>query len=239
LQEKTFFCETFVVLYRRFNIFISSEGSNYMTVLIAIAARPNNVDQVPYILMGSDSLEINLERDLTEIGRNEDADKIFKVNDKLVSISGRFDPSFRGSFLEFLNEKDCELARLHKLAYQFVYDHMENVEINDDAKCAIYIGCCTKSTPELVDIRINKNDLSNAVCAYEVAGNEQFIVKMAGSIGVPKDDDLSDTFMSRVTKGCPTASLSCVRKAAEEYLKNAAARYPETCNQNIKFKRLR
>lgn len=210
-----------------------------MTVLIAIAAKPNNVDQVPYILMGSDSLEIILERDLSEIGRNEDADKIFKINDKLVSISGRLDPIFRSSFLEFLNENDCELNQLYKLAYQYVYDHIENVELNENAKCAIYMGCCNNSTPELVEIIIDKSDLTNATCTYEIAEYDQFIVKMTGSISVPKDDDLSDTFMSRVNKGCPTASLSCVRKAAAEYLKSAAARYPETCNQNIKFKRLR
>ncbi|GAB6553203.1 hypothetical protein ACQVSN_07030 [Bacillus mobilis] len=209
-----------------------------MTVLIAIAANPNT-DQVPYILMGSDSLEINLDKDLTLMSRNEDANKIYKIKDKSVSISGRFDPSFRNSFLEFLQEKDCELSKLHKLAYQYVYEHMVNVEINPDAKCAIYIGCCNNSVPELVEIRIKKSDLSSTVCTYEVAEKNQFIVKIAGSIRVPNDDDLSDQFMSRVAERCPTLSLTCVRRAAEEYLKKAAARYPETCNQNIKFERLR
>lgn len=210
-----------------------------MTVLITIAAKPNDVNQVPYILMGSDSLEINVESDLTEISRNENADKIYKVNDKLVSISGRMDPSFRSNFIDFLNEKDCELSELHKLAFQYVYDHMENVEINDEAKYAIFIGCCNNSAPELADIRVKKNDLSNTVCEYLLLENDQIIANFAGSISVPEDDDLSDTFMRRATEGCTSASLSCVRKAAEEYLKSAASRYPDTCNQIIKFERLR
>ncbi|MBT2701590.1 hypothetical protein J7E79_30545 [Bacillus sp. ISL-40] len=210
-----------------------------MTVLIAIAARPNT-GEVPFILMGSDSLEINLDKNLTEIGRNEDAEKIYKINDKLVSVSGRLDPGFISSFLQFLDENDCELSKLYKLAYQYVYEHIVNVEIHADAKCAIYIGCCNNSTPELVDIRIKKNDLSNTVCTYEVAEtNGQFIAKMAGSITVPNDDDLFDAFKSRVEERCQTLSLICVRRAAEEYLKKAAARYPDTCNQIIKFERLR
>ncbi|NCT38607.1 hypothetical protein GTW56_21755 [Bacillus sp. EB93] len=210
-----------------------------MTVLIAIAANPNDVNQVPYILMGSESLEINVDSDLTEISRNENADKIFKINDKLVSISGRLDPGFRSNFLEFLNENDGELSELHKLAFQYVYNHMENVEINDEAKCAIFIGCCNNSAPELADIRVKRSDLSNTVCEYHALEDGQIIANMAGSISVPEDDDLSDAFMRRVTEGCTSASLSCVRRAAEEYLKSAASRYPATCNQIIKFQRLR
>lgn len=210
-----------------------------MTVLIAIAANPNDVNQVPYILMGSDSLEINVDRDLRETGRNENADKIYKVNDKLVSISGRLDPGFRSDFLEFLNENDCELSEMYKLAYRYIYEHIKNVEVNETSKCAIFIGCCANSTPELVDIRIKKKDLSNTVCEYHTLEEGQIIANMAGSIKVPEDDDLSDVFMRRVTEGCISASLSCVRIAAKEYLMSAASRYPATCNQNIKFERLR
>lgn len=209
-----------------------------MTVLFAMAARPE-VGQVPYILMGSDSLEINLDKDRNLISRNDDAKKIYKINDKLVSYSGRLDTCFREDFLKFLNENDCELSELYKVVYQYVYDYMVNVEIAPDAKCAIYIGCCNNSIPELAEIKIKKSELSKAVHEHYVAEENQYIVKTAGSIRIPEDDDLFDTIIGNLGNSCPTLSLACVRKVAKDYLEKAAARYPETCNQNIKFERLR
>jgi hypothetical protein len=54
---------------------------------------------------------------------------------------------------------------------------------------------------------------------------------------VPDDDDLAEAFLKRVQNSQDLNRLG-VRMAAEEYLKKAAARYPETCNQKIRFKRL-
>lgn len=209
-----------------------------MTVLFAMAARPE-VGQVPYILMGSDSLEINLDKDRNLISRNDDAKKIYKINDKLVSYSGRLDTCFREDFLKFLNENDCELSKLYKLVYQYVYDYMVNVEIAPDAKCAIYIGCCNNSIPELAEIRIKKSELSKAIYKHHVPEKDQLLIKVAGSIREPEDDDLFYSILGNMTERCPDLALPRVRIVAKEYLEKAAARYPETCNQNIKFERLR
>lgn len=208
-----------------------------MTVLIAIAANPSE-GQVPYILMGADSLEITSDPALGTTVKDEQYKKIYKLKDKLVSVSGRFDKIFTDSFLSFLEENDDKLSVLYKKAYEYVYDYMENVEPHEEAKCGIYIGCCNNSTPELAEIRMKKNDIANAFHEYQVPKPNQFIVNFAGSIHVPEDDDLADAFKKRVLDS-QSLGLTGVRKAAEDYLKKAASRYPDTCNQNIVFERLR
>ena len=211
-----------------------------MTVLVVVAANPSS-HQVPYVLMGADSLEVTLEKDETKSPiKNENANKIYRFNDKLMVYSARLDTAFREHFLTFLRENDCELSKLYKLAYQFVYDYMKNVEQHPDAKCAIYIGCNNNSTPEIAEIKMKKSELSKAVYGHYYVPEDGLIGYVGGSVdNDAQDKDLYEEWDNRIQKGCSNAALSCVKKVARDYLSKGAARYPETCNQNFKFESLR
>ncbi|MEY8742854.1 hypothetical protein AB9M62_25660 [Bacillales bacterium AN1005] len=207
-----------------------------MTVITAIAARTIE-GQKPYVLMGADSLEITLFPD-SEPTINANADKIFKINDKLICYSGRVDTVFISEFINHIKVNDCDLKELHQIAYDYLFEYLRDIEQDEEAKCTIFMACCNNSLPELAEIRINKNDLTNGINIYKQLEEREFIVKVAGSIRVPEDDDLFENMKLNFEKKCPSRKISSVRKVAEEYLRSAAARYPATCNQNIKFDRL-
>jgi len=217
-----------------------TKGENIVTVLLAIAVKPHpETGLIPYILMGSDSLKINTNNELSNQSRDEDAKKIFRVNDKLISMSGRIDTNFYDGIIEFIRQNDCEITDLSNLVLTHIKHHMSENERYEDARFAVYIGSCINATPKLAFIEVEKNNLENHKLTIMEPPINGFVPGFAGSISVPQDDDLSYAFIERVRNNCDNLNLTCVKRAAKDYLEKAAERYPERCNQNIKFEIIR
>ncbi|MEF2097308.1 hypothetical protein V3595_22065 [Bacillus sp. CFBP9009] len=207
-----------------------------MTVLLSVLVKPNPETGItPYLLMGSDSLRINVDVDandnlFNEI-RIENERKVFRVNDKLVSMSGRVDPKFYDGFIEFIRKNDCEITQLADLTLNHIKQHMSEKESNEGAKFVALIGSCTDANPRLFSIRADKNNLGQAaVMPMYLDGYGRIGQYPAGSIDFNKDIDLLETFKERVGDNFDVTN---VEQAAREYLSSAASRYPKTCNQKI------
>lgn len=204
-----------------------------MTVLLAVVVKPNPETGIsPYILMGSDSLRIDADDDLSNQRRYEDARKVFRVNDKLISMSGRVNSNFHDGFIEFIRENDCEITDLADLTLAHIKQHMSENELYEDAKFAVFIGSCIDANPKIALIQVNKNNLENTTHNIMQLSSYGFAPLPAGSISITRDNDLIQTFKERVGANL---NLSNVEQAAREYLMRAASRYPETCNQNTKI----
>lgn len=131
-----------------------------MTVLIALAVRPT-ADLSPYLLMGADSLKINVSTDFKELNRDEDATKIHKINNKLVSMAGRIDTNFMEHFLDFVRENDTEVTDLSHKCLEYIKEFVSSDEAHEDTRFAVYIGSCENRTPKLAYIEVKKFDLPN------------------------------------------------------------------------------
>lgn len=57
-----------------------------------------------------------------------------------------------------------------------------------------------------------------------------FVPGFAGIVNLPEDEGLSNAFVQRDMNKCFNKNITCVKKAAREYLLNATSRYPETYN---------
>lgn len=214
-----------------------------MSVLVAIMASPTQ-EQKPYFLMGSDSKKVNAMPvfnkdnkiiDYEIVSTDEDAEYIFEINDKLVGMVGYYDFEITESFIKFLQENDREIDDLAELAFSYLKDKIHNDKLLH-SRCVVIIGCCHNSKPKLAYIVADKiNSRSEGKQVVEPKEGECYPF-FSGNSSISKD--LQEKFIEGV-KGCIHYNLPSVKKTAIEYLKAAAARYPETCNQNIKVKYLR
>lgn len=209
-----------------------------MTILIAVAVKPGDGLQ-PYLLMGSDSLKLEADSELNIKSRNDNAQKIFKINKKLISVAGRTDSIFIELLLEFIEKNDGEITSLTKKVSRFIKKYLIQIDPFEESKCSVYIGECEAGNPKLAHIEMRKADLPKYKSKImELPQINSFVAGVAGSIKVPDDDDLYDAFVVKVGN-CVNLNFGCVKRAAKEYLERAAARYPKTCNQNIQIETLR
>lgn len=208
-----------------------------ISVLVAIAVKPKD-GLKPYLLMGSDSKEVLIEAvplvsgELDfKISTNENKEKIFRVNDILVGMTGKHDDTLMVSFIEHLRENDMEFEKLSYLSFDYIKKYVEN-ENRYDALCAVTMGCCKNSKPILTRFTVDKTKLTDANIRIIEPPDNNCIPSYSGkSVGL---DDLREKFEKGVRDSI-NINLVAVKKTATEYLKAAAARYPETCNQNIRI----
>lgn len=203
-----------------------------MTVLLGVIVKPNPETGInPYLLMGSDSLRINVNvnDNLSNQIRIENERKVFRINDKLVSMSGRVDSKFHDGFIEFIRENDCEITHLAELTLNHIKQHMSENEVNEGAKFVVLIGSCTDANPRLFLYGLIKTTLGKLeLCLWTLV--VMVLVNTQHSISFQGDIDLLHTFKERVGDNY---DLTNVEQAAREYLLSAASRYPKTCNKNI------
>ncbi|KUO69869.1 MAG: hypothetical protein APF81_14725 [Desulfosporosinus sp. BRH_c37] len=215
-----------------------------MSVLVAIMANPTQ-EQKPYFLMGSDSKKVNAVPifnkdneviDYEIVSTDEDAEYIFEINDKLIGMAGYYDFELTKCFIKFLQENDREIDDLAELAFIYLKDKIHNEKLLPKSRCVVIIGCCNNSKPKLAYIVADKiNSRSEGNQVVEPKEGECYPL-FFGNSSISKD--LEEKFIEGV-KGYINYNLPSVKKTAIEYLKAAAARYPETCNQKIKIKYLR
>lgn len=215
-----------------------------MSVLVAILANPTHV-QKPYFLMGSDSKKVNAVPifnndneiiDYEIVSIDEDVEKIFEINDKLIGMAGHYDLKLTECFIKFLQEHDREIDDLAELAFIYLKDKIHNDNLLPNSRCVVIIGCCNNSKPKLAYLVVDKiNSRSEGKQVVEPKEGECYPF-FSGNSSISKD--LQEKFIEGV-KCCIHYNLPSVKKTAIEYLKAAATRYPETCNQNIKIKYLK
>lgn len=225
-------------------LYIDKLGGVYMTVLFAIAARP--LDNLkPYFLMGTDSLRIDGRPIFSEDGRmvdfqiiskDEDSQKIFKVRDKLVGMTGRFNIDITDGLIRYLNEKDRDNEELSRLALSYIEEVIENDQTGlEYQRCTVTIGSCKDSIPTVsyleYDTRESKKSLIETI---EVKPGSFYPIFAGNKL---KSSDLIEKTLKRISNS--NLNLVVVKRATMDYLKEAATRYPDTCNQNIKIEVLR
>src|SRR5690625_3523605 len=105
-----------------------------MTVLLTVAVRPKD-GLKPYLLMGSDSLQIKGHSifsddgevmDVEVVSRDENYQKIFKVNDKLIGITGRYNEELTSLLVTYLKDNDTQIKELTQLALNYVREYITN-----------------------------------------------------------------------------------------------------------------
>lgn len=222
---------------------IKFTGDSIMTVLLAIAVKP--FGDRPYFLMGSDSLRLikqpiysddneflGYEEDCIRI---ENSQKIFRINDKLVGMTGRFNFHFTEVFLNKLQEQDCEIEQLAYIAANIIKEHLTaDEEILHNQRITVTMGSCNKGNPKIAYIEAETDHLPKVIVDVADAPLQNAVHRISGNTKNTKD--LEVEFINQISK--TNLRISTVRKYATKYLKMAAERNSETCNQNIVFERL-
>ena len=217
-----------------------------MTVMLTVAVKPKD-GLKPYILMGSDSLQIqgyptfSANGEVTgieEVSRNDNFQKIYNVNSKLIGMTGRFNEELKELLINFLKENDTKIEELSQLAHDFVKDYITNDSSIEYQRVTVTIASCDNARPIVSYVEVDTRGLSETIIDIcEVTEFGSFLPMFTGNR--KKTSDLQVAFIERVQNNSINYNIRSIRNAAREYLEKAALRYPETCNQNIVFKRLR
>ena len=217
-----------------------------MTVLLTVAVNPSNNDK-PYILMGSDSLQIKGHGiysdegeliDIDEYYRDDRYEKKFEINRKLIGLTGRYNEDFNELILNSIKENDVNAVEMSKLLHDYTKKLVESDKDIENQRITITIGTIEKGVPILSYIEVDTRDLPETILdTIELKQKGSFVPVFAGNR--KKTIDLQENFNQRVMNNSINFNMTSVRKAANEYLVKSAERYPLTCNTNITFKRLR
>lgn len=204
-----------------------------MTIIITLAVKPKPGTRTkPYVLMGADSLKILANNDLSGQIRVEDERKIFKVNDKLICMSGSVDTNFYNGFIDFIRENDRNISELADLVLEHIKNHMFTNETYEHARFATYIGCCKDGIPKIAHIQFSKNTPNQHICYIREPQNGNYETIPGGNFDFSTDADILKEFKDKVKDNL---ELNAVQSVARDLLEKAADRHPETCNKNIKF----
>ncbi|PFO03751.1 hypothetical protein COJ85_14005 [Bacillus sp. AFS076308] len=183
-----------------------------MTVLIGVAVKPRNGDK-PYLIMGSDSKRVKynmLENGTsTIIGVEEDYEKIFPVNNKLIAMTGMFPDDLTLKFLDFIKENDTQIEELTKIGFEFIKKRIIDSGFQV-ARCTVIIGSCENSEPKIGYIEVDNQDIDNAFSQVASTANENFTPIFSGS--TENTEELQRNFVERVNKS--DFNMTTVRKAA-------------------------
>lgn len=217
-----------------------------MTVMLTVAVKPKD-GLKPYILMGSDSLQVKGVPaysedgeviDIEVVSRDNHYQKIFKVNYKLIGMAGYFSDELTDLLISFLKENDTTIDKLTQIAHDFIKDYVANDNSVEYQRVTLSLGSCENSVPTVSYIEVDTRTLPETIIdVCEITKVGSFVQIFSGNR--KKTLDLQDAFIKRVLNNSINYNIRSVRNAAKEYLEQSALRYPETCNQNIVFKRLR
>jgi hypothetical protein len=221
-------------------IIIIIRGNLVMTAVLAFCVIPG-VGLEPYIIMGADSLSVGLNSVEDTRTRNEGVEKIFKINDKLISISGKLGNSFIPDLLSLISESELNFDELTTECFDYAKKYISDCDAND-ARCGICIGNCLDSNPTIVFIEVKKQSIEES--KFEIHKPRNFNIPnfsgtFMGSFTFPADDDLIEEFKQRIRSNCPNINVTCFKSAAKDLLQKMAIRYPETCNEDINFMMMR
>jgi hypothetical protein len=231
------------IIHKYYNTVIMRKWGYIMSVLVTIAVRPSN-GLKPYVLIGSDSKRVNSTVDYTDdlepiyniCSIEEDSKKIFKISNMLIGMAGHFNVLLTDKLLMFLEEqeeKNTEINDLFMKTYNFIQNEVYSDNDIINGRCVVTIAACQNNIPKIVYIAADKINPSESCYFIKELNEGEFIPIFTGNS--KNLDDLKEKFIYQINN-CINYNLPSVKRTVIEYLKSAAARHPETCNQNITIK---
>ena len=198
-----------------------------MTVLLAIGAIPSDGSN-PYIIMGADTRRIGANLELEKVAVENNFQKVHKIHDKLVGISGQFETDFLSNFLNFIEDNDYPINDLTEHCYSYIEQYITGSPVAN-LKIAVFIGSIVDTIPTLGMIDVKKESIENAI--YQIQPVTDKVIY--GSNFPTQDKDIMDEFANKLSEGLDFKS---VRISVNECLKKAATRRPDVCNRNMTLK---
>lgn len=219
-----------------FFVIMHKKGEVELTILIAMAARPSNGEK-PYVLFGSDSLEVKyrLKEDGTKeaVDRNESQQKIFRKHDKLFAFTGLFDLSVVLDLPDYLENRITKETDI-KAAAEIVLGFIKGQKLLIYNISVIIGQIDSNEKPSLVGFDMDgEGQVGEPIEPVVLEGISEYWVIVAGE---EPPVNLNEKLKSEIDRS--NLSISSLEKSVEQFLRQVASEYPETCNQNIRIEKL-
>lgn len=208
-----------------------------MTIVLAILVEPKN-NQKPFVIFGSDSLQVSYQIEgstETEIGKDENQQKIFEIHNSLIAFTGNVQRGFISEIMKFLignSSEKTDISTLLEIAKGYVMSHLKE---SSTKYITITIGTLdTDGKPKLKNWKVEKaNETKEESHSLETSNEKPFRFL---TVGMEAPDNLMDSLENDINN---EDDFDTVMKNAKKFLGNVAILYPDECNQNIKLKALR
>ena len=129
-----------------------------MTAILAFCVIPGDGLE-PYIIMGADSLSVDVNLDENTTTRNDGVEKIFIINNTMISVSGKIGNSFIPELLNLISTSELNFDELAKECFDYAKKYIAEFDTYYDARCGICIGNCLDSKPTIVFIEVKKQSI--------------------------------------------------------------------------------
>lgn len=208
-----------------------------MTIIIAMAVLSEKEGK-PYILFGSDSLQVDYEliRGKKEvIGKKENQQKVFKFNDNLIAFMGVFDTDVVYALLDHLNNftaRETGLGEILELVKNYILSHLSEPDTVTE-NITVIVGKIESDFPKLVMFEATKN--------FDIEWNAELmeVIEMPDHQFYVSGEQAPPDLAAKLSNGInQNDSIESVTKNVSGFLKEVASIYPETCNQNIRIMHL-
>jgi hypothetical protein len=218
-----------------------------MTILAALAVNPGNGEK-PYVLIAADSKAVTTdvifdkEKGMLIEGKpetEEDAKKVFKpLPNLIIGISGTIPYTFEMVLVDFIKNNistDSELDKASRIIYEWIVAVLKP-EKYPKHSVEIIIGGYLNSVPALSFFGIGHGKTDTEI-KYRIAQPGQ-IFPVLPTLGEDIDNKLRDKLRERIGLN-PLSNITAVRRALTQFVVEAAAERPETCNDVVTVERLK
>lgn len=210
-----------------------------MSVLLAVAVRPKIGK--PYALIGVDSKRVkgvlksddnsNLNNlDIIEI--QENYEKAFKLNNFIYGFTGMADDEVIELIKEYMSNNDKPLDMILPKLELYVKNILKDNNSMKNQRIVITLAGRFNNEVILGQIQADKDgEIIDINSGYLPINKTSYIEIFAGRT---REYDLQKEFKEMMNSSTSLQKQTII-KFMRKYLKKAAARYPKTCNQNIRI----
>ena len=209
-----------------------------MTVGIGIIVNPKG-KRKPYFLIGADSKKkdiIDIEDGVPRYVYSDDFMKIYEVKNIVYMSAGAVPGEFFEVIQSYMNTNQKQFHEMCRELLEFVYEYFEEqLKVIPFEYMRVRMVLCTiiEDVPEMALIEVDtRNPIVKRVDFFK-QDKKGFHVEFIGN--TKKTTDLQDEFIKNMGKK-KNITFYDVKNDADKYLKAAAKRYPDTCNENTNFK---
>ncbi|MGE7951922.1 hypothetical protein [Lysinibacillus xylanilyticus] len=207
-----------------------------MTVIVAMVVNPKNGEK-PYVLFGSDSLRVEydlIDSEPVETGRDENQQKIFIVQNNLISFMGLFDTDISDllKYLENNTTVETKIEDIVDIAKEFIDRDLAREDSKTKYITVLFGQIDNNGNPVFAYLEFDKARYKDANIEYiKLKESPDFDYIVSGPDNHPKE--LEDEYVYEIEQN---DSIDAVKKSTEQFLKQLASLFPENCNQDIKIK---